>query len=142
MFKQNCLVQYILDEWKVQINGQLKKFSQFCKFTNNLKVEVEDGVSESECYSLILYGCQTPVSNCCGQLICFQFIRELSVSKLYCLEPTCRTSLLEIRPINSAIYHTIFLTKNNRITSQATAASPTRNEGRQQKTNPLLGNIS
>jgi len=54
----------------------------------------------TDAYSVILYGRQTPISNCCKQLICFQFVKVKSAVDLYCLEPGCRKMKLETRPLN------------------------------------------
>ena len=85
--KQNCLVEFILDEWSQTTRGQLKHFNHFCTYTDSLAAQKQflqqsDPNSKSsslnsmvkattEAYSVIFYGKQTPISLCCNQLICF-----------------------------------------------------------------------
>ena len=117
-FKQNCLVQYILEEWKFTIRGQLKKFDHYVKYTERMVAHSDDydmtNTPQTESYTLILYGKNTPISKCCRQLICFQFIKELRCVKVLCLEPACRTQnhVLETKMINPEMFHAIFMTAN------------------------------
>ena len=96
LLKQNCLLEYVKDSFKSEMGSEskLRNFNYFCQFTN-------------EAYSLVLYGQDTPLSNCCKQLICFQFCldstnraqtqgktAELGWLKVICLDPLCQLNPL------------------------------------------------
>ena len=108
--KQTCLVQYILEEWSSTLNGQLKQFEHSCTYSDSLRIGGEGGSVTTEAYSVILYGNHTPISNCCKQLICFQFAKSTRQVSVYCLETTCRRSKLDSRSLNAEIFYTTFLT--------------------------------
>ena len=74
-FKQKLLVEQILLSFSDDFNGQLKSFKVFCKF--NPMMGLPNGQFTS-CFTIVTFGADSLISNCCSQLICFQFIQSLS----------------------------------------------------------------
>lgn len=101
LLKQNCLVEFIKQQWH-EAKDKLKTYKYFCQFH-----------ASNESYNLVLYGEDTPISQCCKQLVCFQFCKDSGSVKVLCLDPLCHFNPLEQRPISPQIFATIFNTPNS-----------------------------
>jgi len=125
-FKKKLLTEFIKHEWQKTMKGKLNTFETLCKYSNSLivvkrqqeeaseePIDKRDQFTQSECYSVLMFGKNTPISSCCNQLLCFQFIRAHQVARVFCLEPSCKFNPIEERRLNSNQMHTIFETPNS-----------------------------
>eukprot|EP00347_Sterkiella_histriomuscorum_P023718 403333625 len=104
LLKQNCLLEFIKDAYHNELGNQakLRQYKYFCQCTNN-----------GQAYSLVIYGIDTPITNCCKQLVCFQFCKDVGSLKILCLDPLCQFNPLEQKLLHHQFLDVIFNTPND-----------------------------
>jgi len=65
------MVEMIKELWAENINGQLKNYQVVCKYNPKM---ILDDKTVTQCYTIVIYGANQLISNCCSQLVCFQFL--------------------------------------------------------------------
>lgn len=113
-FKRSLMVELIQRSWTGILNGQLKNFETVCKYNAEMQVEIGTKSEQTECYTLVLFGQNSLISNCCSQLICFQFIKRFARLEVQCLGKDCKFNPLDSVPLDKYFMFACFETKNER----------------------------
>lgn len=94
-FKRLCLFEFVVKQWGHTFGG---------------KIVYENSIARSDekSYSLVTYGKSTIFSNCCNDLIFFQFSGMMKKVFLKCANQSCRQSAVHEATLDSQIYKTIF----------------------------------
>jgi len=67
-FKKRLLAEKIITSFSDDLNGQLRSFNVFCKYNSAMHLE---GGQTTQCFTIVTFGADSLISNCCSKLVCF-----------------------------------------------------------------------
>lgn len=104
------MVELIKSKWSSSLPPENKSYSVLCKFEPQFSI---GKTATTQCYSIVFFGAETPVSHCCGQLVCFLFISHSKRLEVKCLRCRHKKNLIDSIDLDDYFVFACFETTNH-----------------------------